>query len=133
MAIARERGLVVPIIKDPDHKNLFEIARERQNLLQKAYEDNLSLEDMEGGTFTLSNLGVMQVKNFCPIINPPQVCLLATGEIKEKAIVIKGEITAAPVMEMTLSCDHRAIDGYLGARFLKEVKKGLEKPALLLL
>ncbi|MBC7190329.1 2-oxo acid dehydrogenase subunit E2, partial [Candidatus Aerophobetes bacterium] len=133
LAIAREEGLVVPVIKDADKKNLFEIARERQTLVEKARENKLSLEDMEGGTFTLSNLGMMQIKNFSAIINPPQVCLLATGQIKERPVVIEDEIVIAPVMEMTLSCDHRAVDGYTGSKFLQEVKKGLEKPALLLI
>ena len=132
LAIAREKGLVVPVIKDADQKDLFEIAREREDLLKKAMEDKLSLEDIEGGTFTLSNLGMMQIKSFCAIINPPQVCLLATGEIKEKVVAVEGEIVIAPFMEMTLSCDHRAVDGYLGSKFLQEVRKGLEKPALLL-
>jgi len=133
LAIAREEGLVVPVIKDADKKNLFEIAKERQTLVEKARENKLSLEDMEGGTFTLSNLGMMQIKNFSAIINPPQVCLLATGQIKERAVVIDEEIVIAPVMEMTLSCDHRAVEGYTGSKFLQEVKKGLEKPALLLI
>lgn len=133
LAVATEQGLVVPVIKYAEQKNLFELARERQSLIKKATEDKLSLEYMEGGTFTLSNLGMMQIKNFTAIINPPQVCLLATGEIREKVLINKeGEIAPAPVMEMTLSCDHRAVDGYLGSRFLQEVKKNLEKPALLL-
>jgi len=133
LAVAREQGLVVPVIKDADKKSLFEIAKERQNLVKKATEDRLSVEDVEGGTFTLSNLGMVQIKNFTAIINPPQVCILATGQIKERVVVGKeGEIVVAPVMEMTLSCDHRAVDGYLGSQFLQEIKKALEKPALLL-
>ena len=132
LAIARKQGLVVPVIKEVDRKDVFEIARERTDLVAKATEDKLSLEDMEGGTFTLSNMGMMQIKNFLAIINPPQVCLLSTGQIKEQVIAIEGEILTAPIMEMTLSCDHRVVDGYLGSQFLQEVKKGLEKPALLL-
>ncbi|MBE0478036.1 2-oxo acid dehydrogenase subunit E2 [Candidatus Aerophobetes bacterium] len=132
LAIAREKGLVVPVIKEADNKDLFEVARERQNLLKKAIEDKLTIQDMEGGTFTLSNLGMLGIKNFSAIINPPQVCLLAIGEIKEKAIASEGKILIAPVMEMTLSCDHRVVDGYVGSKFLQEVKKALEKPALLL-
>lgn len=132
LAIAREQGLVVPVIKNADRKDLFEIARERQSLVKKAMDDTLSLEDMEGGTFTLSNLGMMQIKNFIAVVNPPQVCILATGQVREKVISVEGEIAIAPVMEMTLSCDHRVVDGYLGSKFLQEVKKGLEKPAILL-
>jgi pyruvate dehydrogenase E2 component (dihydrolipoamide acetyltransferase) len=133
LAVAREKGLVVPVIKDAHQKSLFEIARERAELVKKATEDRLSLEEIEGGTFTLSNLGMMGIKNFIAIINPPQVCLLATGEIRERPVVVEGKILVAPVVELTLSCDHRAVDGYLGSKFLQEVKKNLEKPALLLL
>jgi len=133
LAVAREKGLVVPVIKNADKKSLVEIAKERTNLVKKATEDKLSLEDLEGGTFTLSNLGMMQIKNFVAIINPPQTCLLATGEIKERPIVAEGKISIAPLMEMTLSCDHRVVDGYLGSKFLAEVKRSLEKPALLLI
>lgn len=133
LAVARESGLVVPVIKDADQKNIFEIARERQNLVKKSMDNSLSVEDMEGGTFTLSNLGMMQIKNFYAIINPPQVCILATGQIQERVIAVGKEILVAPMMEITLSCDHRVIDGYLGAKFLQEVKKTLEKPALILI
>lgn len=133
LAVAKEQGLVVPVIKNAGRKNLFEIAKERQNLVKKAAESKLPLEYMEGGTFTLSNLGMMQIKNFTAIINPPQIALLATGQIKEKVVVNEeGEISVAPIMEITLSCDHRAIDGYLGSKFLQEVKEGLEKPVLLI-
>jgi len=133
LAVARENGLVVPVIKDADKKDIFEIAEKREELVKKAVDDKLSLEDIEGGTFTLSNLGMMGIKNFMAIINPPQVCILATGKIEEKVIANEEEIVVAPVMEMTLSCDHRVVDGYLGSKFLQEVKKGLEKPALLLI
>ncbi|MCD6407317.1 2-oxo acid dehydrogenase subunit E2 [Candidatus Aerophobetes bacterium] len=133
LAVARENGLVVPVIKDADKKDIFEIAGKREELVKKAVDDKLSLEDIEGGTFTLSNLGMMGIKNFMAIINPPQVCILATGKIEEKVIANEEEIVVAPVMEMTLSCDHRVVDGYLGSKFLQEVKKGLEKPALLLI
>ena len=75
---------------------------------------------------------MMQIKNFIAVVNPPQVCILATGQVREKVISVEGEIAIAPVMEMTLSCDHRVVDGYLGSKFLQEVKKGLEKPAILL-
>lgn len=132
LAVAREKGLVVPVIKDAQQKSLFEVARERTELVKKAMEDKLSLEDVEGGTFTLSNLGMMGIKNFTAIINPPQVCLLATGQIKERPVVVEGKIKTAPLLEMTLSSDHRAVDGYLGSKFLQEIKKNLEKPALLL-
>jgi len=132
LAVATEKGLVVPVIKDVDKKDIFQIAKDRMDVVNKANENKLTLEEVEGATFTLSNLGMMEVKTFAAIINPPQVAILATGEIKEKPVVIKEKIVVAPIMEMTLSCDHRAVDGYIGAKFLQEVKRGLEKPSLLL-
>ena len=133
LAIAGEQGLVVPVIHKADKKQVFEIGRERSTLVERALSGNLSLEDIEGGTFTLSNLGMMHITSFCGIINHPQVCLLATGEINNRAVALGEELVIAPVMHMTLSCDHRAVDGYLAAQFLGEVRKGLEKPSLLLI
>jgi len=133
LAITREQGLIVPVIKEADKKNLFAIGQERVNLVKKANENSLSLKDLEGGTFTLSNLGMMGIKRFTPIINPPEVCILGVGEIKSKPLVVGDRVEIAPLMEMTLSCDHRVVDGYLGARFLEQIKKGLERPSLLLI
>ncbi len=132
LAVTTERGLIAPVIKDVDKKDIFQIAKNRVELVNKAKENKLSLKEVEGATFTLSNLGMTGVKTFAAIINPPQVAILATGEIKEKPVVKEEKIVAALVIEMTLSCDHRAVDGYLGAKFLQEVKRGLEKPSILL-
>jgi len=133
LAIAREQGLIVPVIKEADKKNLFAIGQERVNLVKRSNENSLSLKDLEGGTFTLSNLGMMGIKRFTPIINPPEACILGVGEIKSKPVVVGDRVEIAPLMEMTLSCDHRVVDGYLGARFLEQIKKGLERPSLLLI
>ncbi len=133
LAVATDKGLIVPVIKDVDKKNLFQIAKEREELVEKASKDRLSLEELGGGAFTLSNLGMFGIKTFIAIINPPQVSILATGGIKERAVVIDNKIEIRPMMEMTLSCDHRVIDGYRGAKFLQEVKRGLEEPSLLLI
>ena len=133
LAVATDKGLIVPVIKDVDKKNLFQIAKKREELVEKASKDRLSLEELEGGAFTLSNLGMFGIKTFIAIINPPQVSILATGGIKERAVVIDNKIEIRPMMEMTLSCDHRVIDGYRGAKFLQEVKRGLEGPSLLLI
>jgi len=133
LAVGREEGLVVPVIKDVDKKSLFEIAREREGLVKKARENRLSLQDLEGSSFTLSNLGMFGIKSFSAIINPPQVCILAVGEIKDTVVAVEGRMEIRPVMEMTLSCDHRVIDGVLGARFLQKIKERLEKPSLLLI
>ena len=133
LAVAREGGLIVPVIKKANKKDLFQIARDRIELIDKAKGDKLSLEELEGAAFTLSNLGMVGIKEFAAIINIPQVSILAVGEIKKRAVVQEEKVVIRPMMEMTLSCDHRVIDGYLGARFLQEIKKGLEKPSLLLL
>ena len=132
LAVATDKGLIVPVIKDVDKKNLFQIAKKRKELVKKANEDRLSLEELEGAAFTLSNLGMFGIKTFIAIINPPQASLLATGEIKERPVAIDNRIEIRPMMEMTLSCDHRVIDGYRGAKFLQEIKRGLERPSLLL-
>ena len=133
LAVAREGGLIVPVIKEADKKDFFQIARERIELIDKAKGDKLSLGELEGAAFTLSNLGMVGIKEFAAIINMPQVSILAVGEIKKRAVIEEEKVVIRPMMEMTLSCDHRVIDGYLGARFLQEIKKGLEKPSLLLL
>ena len=126
VAIGRDERLVVPIIKNVDRKSLFEIAKERKRLIKRTKENKLSLEELEGSSFTLSNLGMFGIKTFSAIINPPQVCILAIGEIKDRVVAIAREIEIRPIMEMTLSCDHRVINGILGARFLQKVKEGLE-------
>ena len=133
LAVATPKGLIVPVIKDVDKRNLFQIAKKREELVKKANEDRLSLEELEGAAFTLSNLGMFGIKTFIAIINPPQASLLATGEIKERPVAIDNRIEIRPMMEMTLSCDHRVMDGYLGAKFLQEIKRGLERPSLLLI
>ena len=132
LAVAREGGLIVPVIKKANKKDLFQIARDRIELIDKAKGDKLSLGELEGAAFTLSNLGMVGIKEFAAIINIPQVSILAVGEIKKRAVIQEEKVVIRPMMEMTLSCDHRVIDGYLGARFLQEIKKGLEKPSLLL-
>jgi len=133
LAVAREGGLIVPVIKKANKKDLFQIARDRIELIDKAKGDKLSLGELEGAAFTLSNLGMVGIKEFAAIINIPQVSILAVGEIKKRAVIEEEKVVIRPMMEMTLSCDHRVIDGYLGARFLQEIRKGLEKPSLLLL
>ncbi len=131
LAVAREEGLIVPVIRDVDEKDLFQIARDRNELIRKANENKLSLGELEGSAFTLSNLGMLEIKGAAVIINPPQASILAVGEIKKRAVVLEEKIEIRPIMEMTLSCDHRVVDGYLGAKFLQEIKRGLEEPSLL--
>jgi len=102
-------------------------------LVKKGNEDRLSLEELEGAAFTLSNLGMFRIKTFIAIINPPQASLLATGEIRERPVAIDNRMEIRPTMEMTPSCDHQVIDGYLVAKFLQGIKRGLERPSVLLI
>lgn len=131
LAVAIEEGLIVPVIRDVDEKDLFQIARDRNELIRKANENKLSLGELEGAAFTLSNLGMLEIKGAAVIINPPQASILAVGEIKKRAVVLEEKIEIRPIMEMTLSCDHRVVDGYLGAKFLQEIKRELERPSSL--
>jgi len=131
LAVAIEEGLIVPVIRDVDEKDLFQIARDRNELIRKANENKLSLGELEGAAFTLSNLGMLGIKGAAVIINPPQASILAVGEIKKRAVVLEEKIEIRPIMEMTLSCDHRVVDGYLGAKFLQEIKRELERPSSL--
>ena len=133
LAVATERGLLVPVIKNAGEKSLFQITKERQELVEKAQKEKLSPEEMEEATFTLSNLGMFGIREFSALITPPQIAILAVGEIKQKAVVNEGKIEIKPTVKMTLSCDHRAVDGLLAAKFLREIKERLEKPSLLLI
>jgi len=128
LATAVEEGLVVPVIKRADEKGLAQIAGERKELADKAAEGRLRLEELEGGTFTLTNLGMFGVDEFGAIINPPQSAILAVGRIAERPVVEKGEVVARPTIRLTLSVDHRVLDGAEGARFLSDLKALIEEP-----
>jgi pyruvate dehydrogenase E2 component (dihydrolipoamide acetyltransferase) len=132
IAVAVEGGLVVPVIKDADRKPLSELAKEIRTLVEKARTGMLRLEDVSGGTFTVSNLGMYGVDEFSAIINPPQVAILAVGAITKRPLVLEGQVLPRHVATFTLSCDHRAVDGVQGATFLKDLKLLLEKPHLLI-
>lgn len=132
IAVAAPNGLVVPVIRDADRRSVQEIARARADLVGRARDGKLTLQDMEGGTFTISNLGMFGVEQFVAVINPPQVAILAVGAVKQTPVVIDGEIDVAPLMHVTLTCDHRAIDGADGAEFLRTLVALVEQPALAL-
>jgi len=132
MAVAAPNGLVVPVIRDADRRSVQEIARSRAELVGRAREGKLTLQDMEGGTFTISNLGMFGVEQFVAVLNPPQVAILAVGAVKPTPVVIDGEVDVAPMMQVTLTCDHRAIDGADGADFLRTLVALVEQPALAL-
>ncbi len=133
VAVAIDGGLITPIIRNAQSKSLSEISVEAKELAGRARQMKLMPEEYEGGSFTISNLGMMGIKNFTAVINPPQAAILAVGAGEKRAIVAEdGSITAATMMSVTLSCDHRVIDGALGARLLAEFKTFIEDPVMML-
>lgn len=133
VAVAVKDGLVVPVIRFADNKSLSHIAVEVKDLAQKAQDKKLQPSDWEGSTFTISNLGMFGIEEFTAIINPPDACILAVGGIKETAIVKNGQLAVGNVMKVTMSCDHRAVDGAVGSAFLKTLKGLLEDPVRILI
>ncbi|NLR64152.1 pyruvate dehydrogenase complex dihydrolipoamide acetyltransferase [Chitinophaga varians] len=131
-AVAIEDGLIVPVIRFADQKSLSQIAGEAKGLYDKAKNKKLQPQDFSGNTFTVSNLGMLGIDEFTAIINPPDSAILAVGGIKETAIVEKGQVKIANIMKLTLSCDHRSVDGAVGARFLATLKTYLENPVTML-
>ncbi|HSY77263.1 MAG TPA: dihydrolipoamide acetyltransferase family protein [Bacteroidia bacterium] len=132
IAVAVEEGLLVPVIKFADGKTLSQISTETKAYSQKAKDKKLQPADWEGNTFTISNLGMFGIEEFTAIINPPDACIMAVGGIKETVIAKDGNLVAGHVMKITLSCDHRAVDGATGAAFLQTFKHLMENPVLLL-
>ena len=132
IAVAVKDGLVVPVVRFADNKSLSHIAAEIKDLAQKAHDKKLQPSDWEGSTFTISNLGMFGIEDFTAIINPPDACILAVGGIKETPIVKNGQIVPGNVMKVTMSCDHRAVDGAVGSAFLKTLKGLLEEPVRIL-
>jgi pyruvate dehydrogenase E2 component (dihydrolipoamide acetyltransferase) len=132
LAVATDRGLVVPVIRECERKSLVQIAIERGQLVERSREGKLSADDLEGGTFTISNLGMFGVEQFIAVLNPPQAAILAVGAIEERPVAENGELVVRPMMSMTLTCDHRAVDGAKAAEFLRELKMLLEEPGLAL-
>jgi len=133
VAVAIEEGLVVPVIRDADFKSLMEIKEEINDKAIRAKERKLGLDEMQGNTFTISNLGMFDIDQFTAIINPPDACILAVGSIVKKPAVVNDAVVISNRMRVTLSCDHRAVDGATGAKFLQTVKSLLENPVTMLL
>ena len=132
VAVAVDEGLIVPVVRFADNKPLSHIAAEVKELGQKARDKQLQPQDWEGNTFTISNLGMFGIEEFTAIINPPDACILAVGGIKQTPIVKEGQIVPGNVMKVTLSCDHRVVDGATGAAFLQTLKELLEDPVRIL-
>jgi pyruvate dehydrogenase E2 component (dihydrolipoamide acetyltransferase) len=132
VAVAVEGGLVVPVLHFIDSKSLSYIAVEMKALIQKAHKQQLRSQELEGSTFTISNLGMLGIESFTAILNPPAACILAIGEIQQVPIVQEGAVMPGHVMKATLSCDHRVVDGSIGASFLQTFKALLEDPIRML-
>jgi pyruvate dehydrogenase E2 component (dihydrolipoamide acetyltransferase) len=132
IAVAIDDGLLVPVVKYADTKTLSQIATEVKEFARKAKDKKLQPQDWEGNTFTISNLGMFNIEEFTAIINPPDACILAIGSIKQVPVVKNGMVQPGNVMKVTLSCDHRAVDGVVGAKFLNTLKALLENPVILL-
>jgi pyruvate dehydrogenase E2 component (dihydrolipoamide acetyltransferase) len=132
IAAAAPQGLVVPVIRSVERLSLSETAQHRAEVIGRARDNKLQQSDLEGGTFTISNLGMFGVEQFVAILNPPQAAILAVGATEERAVVVNGEIVARPMMTISLTVDHRAVDGAPAADFLRTVKTFLEEPALAL-
>jgi pyruvate dehydrogenase E2 component (dihydrolipoamide acetyltransferase) len=128
LAVSIPNGLVVPVIRNADHKGFAELTEESKNLAKKARENRITSDDLHGGTFTISNLGMYAVDSFTPIINQPESAILGVGRIREQVISINGKIDARPFMSLSLSFDHRVIDGAPAAQFLTDLKEILENP-----
>ena len=132
VAIAVEDGLVTPVVKQAQTKSLLQISKEVKDMAGRARDKKLRPDEFDGGTITVSNLGAFGVDSFDAIVNPPQAAILSVGGIIEKPVVRNGEIVPGKMMNLGLSCDHRVVDGAVGAQFLSEVKKLIENPALML-
>lgn len=131
-AVAIEDGLIVPVIRFADQKTLSQIASDAKGLYDKAKNKKLQPQEFSGNTFSISNLGMLGIDEFTAIINPPDSAILAVGNIRETAVVEKGQVKIANIMKLTLSCDHRSVDGAVGARFLATLKGFLENPVTML-
>ena len=132
IAVAAPQGLVVPVIQSVEARSLADVARARGEVVERARANKLTAADLDGGTFTISNLGMFGIEQFVAVLNPPQAAILAVGATEERPVVVAGEVVVRPMMTMTLTVDHRAVDGAEGADFLRTVKQFLEEPALAL-
>jgi pyruvate dehydrogenase E2 component (dihydrolipoamide acetyltransferase) len=131
LAVALDDGLIVPAIAKADQKRLGHIARERKDLVERARQGSLTMEELERGTFTVSNLGMYDIIFFTSILNPPQSVILSIGKMIDKPTAKNGEIVIRPIVQLSLAVDHRIVDGAVGAKFLQDLKRGLEEPYLL--
>jgi pyruvate dehydrogenase E2 component (dihydrolipoamide acetyltransferase) len=132
IAVAAPQGLVVPVVKNAEQLTIAQIAGVRGDLVGRARDNKLKADDLEGGTFTISNLGMYDVDVFTAVLNPPQASILAVGQTRDMVVPLDGDLHVLPVMTMTITCDHRAVDGATGAEFLHTIKAFLQDPGLAL-
>ena len=131
VAVAIEGGLITPIIKNGDQKDIVKISSEMKDLAKRARENALAPEEFQGGGFSISNLGMYGIKSFSAIVNPPQGCIMAVGMSSKRPVIIDDKVEIRTIMDVTLSCDHRVVDGAVGAEFLAAFKKYIEAPILM--
>jgi pyruvate dehydrogenase E2 component (dihydrolipoamide acetyltransferase) len=132
IAVAAPQGLVVPVVQGAERLSIAQIAAVRADLVSRARDAKLRSQDIEGGTFTISNLGMYDIDQFIAVLNPPQASILAVGATRDRVVPRDGELLVLPMMTMTLTCDHRAVDGATGADFLHTMNAFLEDPGLAL-
>ena len=132
IAVAAPQGLVVPVVRSVERLSLAELAQARGEVVGRARDNKLQQVDLEGGTFTISNLGMFGVEQFVAVLNPPQAAILAVGATEDRPVAREGEVVVRPMMTMTLTVDHRAVDGAAAADFLRTLKQYVEDPALAL-
>jgi pyruvate dehydrogenase E2 component (dihydrolipoamide acetyltransferase) len=132
VAVATDRGLMTPVVRDVGSLTVTRLASTVRDLAGRARDGRLKQDELEGGSLSVTNLGMHGVEEFAAIINPPQAAILAVGAIEDRAVALDGEIVARPLMTLTLTCDHRTIDGATAADFLRTVKEYLEEPGLAL-
>ncbi|MGH6675044.1 MAG: 2-oxo acid dehydrogenase subunit E2, partial [Xanthobacteraceae bacterium] len=132
VAVAMPNGLITPIIRDAETKSLSTISNEMRDLAVRARERKLKSHEYQGGTTAVSNLGMYGIKDFTAVINPPHATILAVGTSEQRAVVCNGKIVAAEIMSVTLGCDHRAVDGALGAVLISAFKTLIENPVMML-
>ena len=132
VAVSVPDGLLTPVVRDADLKSIVAIGREVRELAGRAKEKKLAPEEMSDGTFSISNLGMFGIDEFAAVINPPEGAILAVGRVRDEPVVRDGAVVAGKRLAMTLSCDHRVVDGAVGARFLAELRRLLEQPMQIL-
>jgi pyruvate dehydrogenase E2 component (dihydrolipoamide acetyltransferase) len=132
IAVAAPQGLIVPVLRSVERQSLAEVAAARADVVERARDGKLTAEDLDGGTFTISNLGMFGIEQFIAVLNPPQAAILAVGATIETPVVRDGAVVVRPMLTLTLTIDHRAVDGAEGAAFLRTTKQLVEEPALAL-